>query len=314
MQLFLVFEVAVGTSVYVFIVRFIGVLLGCVIGYISYVVGGGNKIAMVLVLIAGVVPSFYVQLGTRYTKAGMISTVSMVVVALSSANGPLSAQDNFIRRWLCFLVGGLVAVAVEMFVFPVRARDRLIESLSVSIKQVQNMQAAMAVGLGSPAKPDFRDPGIIKRFNLAKDRAQEALALADTFLPMCLAEPRLKGDFKLLYPVYKEIVVVLRQIVERMDNAVSLRKEFGSSILEDLHPQVYMYRRNVAASIMLLLFSVHEALITWQPLPQFMPACRLAHFRLINRVRKFFIREVARRHPQAGRQVSPSKTSTWLKK
>ncbi|PCD39969.1 hypothetical protein FGRA07_01240 [Fusarium graminearum] len=300
MQLFLVFEVAVGTSVYVFIVRFIGVLLGCVIGYISYVVGGGNKIAMVLVLVAGVIPSFYVQLGTRYTKAGMISTVSMVVVALSSANGPLSARDNFIRRWLCFLVGGLVAVAVEMFVFPVRARDRLIESLSVSIKQVQNMQAAMAVGLGSPAKPDFRDPGIIKRFNLAKDRAQEALALADTFLPMCLAEPRLKGDFRLLYPIYKEIVVVLRQIVERMDNAVSLRKEFGSSILEDLHPQVYMYRRNVAASIMLLLFSVHEALITWQPLPQFMPACRLAHFRLINRVREILYSRSGAQTPAGG--------------
>ncbi|KPA44247.1 histidine protein kinase [Fusarium langsethiae] len=300
MQLFLVFEVAIGTSVYVFIVRLLGVVFGCFVGFISYLVGDGNKIGVVLFLIVGVVPSFYVQLGTKYVKAGMICTVSMVVVALSSVNGTATPVDNFTRRLCAFLVGGLVAVAVEMFVFPVRARDRLLDTLSVSIKQVQNMQAAMAVGLDSPAKPDFRDPGIIKRFNFAKDQAQTALAAADTFLPMCLKEPRLKGDFKPLYPIYKEIVVVLRQIVERMDNAVSLRREYGSSILEDLHPQVYTYRRNVAASIMLLLFSVHEALITWQPLPQFMPACRLAHFRLINRVREILYSRSGAQTPAGG--------------
>jgi hypothetical protein len=193
-----------------------------------------------------------------------------------------------------------VAVVVEVLVFPVRARDRLLDSLSLSIKQVQDMQAAMAVGLDSPAKPDFRDPGIAKRFNYAKGQAQAALAAADTFLPMCLTEPRLKGDFKILHPIYREIVVVLRQIVERMDNVVSLRKEYGSSILEDLHPQVYTYRRNVAASIMLLLFSVHEALITWQPLPQFMPACRLAHFRLINRVREILFSRSGAQTPAGG--------------
>lgn len=82
MQLFLVFEVAIGTSFYVFGVRLAGVLVGCIIGYLSYLIGNGNRIGMVLLLCAGVVPSYYIQLGTKYVKAGMISTVSMVVVAL----------------------------------------------------------------------------------------------------------------------------------------------------------------------------------------------------------------------------------------
>ena len=83
MQLFLVFEVAIGTSVYVFVQRLGGVLFGCVIGLASYAIGNGNRVCMIFILIVGIVPSFYVQLNKKkYVKAAMISTVSMVVVAL----------------------------------------------------------------------------------------------------------------------------------------------------------------------------------------------------------------------------------------
>jgi hypothetical protein len=82
MQLFLVFEVAIGTSFHVFFIRLCGVVAGSAFGYASALVGDRSLIAMVFFLIIGIMPSFYVQLGTRYVKAGMISTVTMVVVAL----------------------------------------------------------------------------------------------------------------------------------------------------------------------------------------------------------------------------------------
>ena len=50
--------------------------------------------------------------------------------------------------------------------------------------------------------------------------------------------------------------------------------------------QLYRYRRNVAASITLVLFAVQEALTTRLHLPQYLPSARLAHLRLINKVRK----------------------------
>ena len=175
-------------------------------------------------------------------------------------------------------------MAVEMLVFPVRARARLIEMLSESIQHVQKMHAAMAVGLDSISKPNFRDPDIAKRFNYARSKAQEALALAETFLPMCSSEPRLKADFRPLKPIYREIIIVLRQIVEKMGNNFSLRKEYGSSILEDLHAQVRIHRRKVAACIEFNLYSVHQALVTRQPLPQFMPSSRAAQDRKSTRL------------------------------
>jgi hypothetical protein len=96
----------------------------------------------------------------------------------------------------------------------------------------------------------------------------------------------LKGSFKGLALVYAEILYVLHAIVDRMDNMLHLRQEYGSGVLEELNAQVYPYRRNVAGSITLVLFAVHEALTTKLPLPQFLPSARLAHLRMVNRVRE----------------------------
>ncbi|POR33031.1 Putative membrane protein [Tolypocladium paradoxum] len=306
MQLILVFEVAIGTSLFTFAVRLFGVVFGCVVGYLANEIGRGNRIAVVVILLFGVVPSVYIQVATKYVKAGMISIVSMAVVALGKS--PITASlevkltlhlaavstsspayDVFYKRLVAFLVGGLVAMLVEIAIAPVRARDRLVESLSASVRQVQKMQAALAVGIDGSERPDIRSDTLLARFNHARDKAQGTLAAAETFLPFCLSEPRLKGSFKPIAPIYQEIIYVLHQIIDRMGNVLQLRRAYGSSILEDLNPKVYAYRRNVAASSTLILFSVNEALTTWLPLPQFIPSTRLAQLRLINRVREILM-------------------------
>ncbi|KAK3944791.1 hypothetical protein QBC46DRAFT_455849 [Diplogelasinospora grovesii] len=285
LQLVLVFEVAIGSSLWIFIVRAFGVVYGCVWGYLAYEIGRGHLVPLVIILILGVIPSAYVQLGTPYVKAGMIAIISMCIVALATVQRTGAAWENFTRRLIAFLVGGIVALIVEVAIYPVRARDRLVESLSSCITQISHMQASVATGIEHPErKPSHKR--LEARFNNAKQKAQSALSAAETFLPFCLSEPRLKGSFKTLQPIYKEIIYVLHQIIDRMDNTISLRKAYGSSILEDLNPQVYEYRRNVAASVTLTLFAVDEALTTKLPLPQYLPSCRSAHVRLVHRVRE----------------------------
>ena len=175
---------------------------------------------------------------------------------------------------------------VEVFIYPVRARDRLVESLSATVEQVQKMHCAISIGVDGPERPDFRSDALYTGFVRARNKAEAALGAAESFLPFCLTEPRLKGSFKKLAPIYREVIYVLHQIIDRVNNVIQLRMSYGSSILEDLNPQVYAYRRNVAAGIILMLFSVNEALTTWLPLPQFLPSARVAHLRLINRVRE----------------------------
>lgn len=303
MQLILVFEVTIGTSVFAFIIRLFGVAFGCIIGYLANQIGGGNRVVLVVVVLFGLVPSVYIQLATKYVKAGMVSIVSMSVVALgklfaveswfgemlklaylAAVDGSTPAYEVFYKRLTAFLVGGFVAMLVEVGVAPVRARDRLVDSLSASVRQIQKMQAALAVGIDGPERSNFQSESLLARFSRSRDKAQSALAAAEAFLPFCLKEPRLKGSFKPLAPIYEEIIYVLHHITDRMDNVVRLRRAHGSSILEDLNPKVYAYQRNVAASSTLMLFLINEALTTWLPLPQFIPSARLAQLRLINRV------------------------------
>lgn len=187
---------------------------------------------------------------------------------------------------LCFLVGGTIAVLVELTLFPVRARDRLVESLASTITQILNMEASVAIGIESPGSVDLRSESLNARFNLAKEKADAALTAAQTFLPFTLTEPRLKGNFKGQAMIYNEIIYVLHQIIDRMDHVLHVRKAYGSTVLEELNEYVLPYRRNMASSITLTLFAVHEALTTRLPLPQFLPSSRVAHLRYVTRVRE----------------------------
>ena len=288
LQLVLVFEVALGTSIRTFVIRGVGTTLGCVWGYVAYQAGHGNRIVCVIILVIGIIPSTYVQLGSQYVKAGMVSIISMSIVAIATVDDTLStsATSNFLKRLIAFLIGGFVALVIELIVFPVKARDRLVESLASSINHINEMESCLAHGIETGANIDVNSKEVSNRFTRAKGKAEGALCAAETFLPFCEHEPRLKGSFKGLALIYAEIIYVLHAIVDRMDNMIHLRQEYGSGVHEELNPQVYQYRRNVAGSITLILFAVHEALTTKLPLPQFLPSARLAHLRMVNRVRE----------------------------
>ncbi|KAI0132103.1 hypothetical protein BJ170DRAFT_592082 [Xylariales sp. AK1849] len=292
LQLILVFEVSVGTSIMGFFLRVIGVIYGCVAGFLAYEIGQGNRIVAVVVLVLAIIPATYVHLGTPYVKTGIISIVSMSVVGLATIVQPDGESwEIFVKRMVCFLVGGSVALLVEVTLFPVRARDRLVESLASSIHQISNMEASVAIGIDSSANIDIKSHALSTSFRQAKEKAEAALTAARTFLPFTLSEPRLKGSFKGQAMIYNEIIYVLFQIMDRMDNMLHLRKAYGSSVLEELNEQVLPYRRNVAASITLTLFAVHEALTTRLPLPQFLPSSRVAQLRYISRVREVMLEQ-----------------------
>ena len=288
LQLVLITEVAIGTSIKTFALRAVGTTLGCLWGYAAYGARDGDRIVCVVMLVIGIVPSAYVMLNSPYVKAGMVSIISMCIVLLGTVDQtvPGTATETFLKRLIAFLIGGAVALIVEVVLFPVRARDRLVESLAASMRQIGKMEGCLAYGIETETNIDPQSAAVFERFWRAKGKAEGALAAAQTFLPFCATEPRLKGSFKGMALIYAEILYVLHSIVDRMDNMLYIRQEYGSGVLEELNAEVYPYRRNIAGAITLNLFAVREALITKLPLPQFFPSARLAHLRMVNRVRE----------------------------
>ncbi|CAZ83125.1 unnamed protein product [Tuber melanosporum] len=288
----LVFENAVGPTIWIFALRAVGTLIGSVWGYAAYEARNGNEYVIAAMILVGMIPSYYVQLGTRYMKAGMICTISMCVVALSThlQTVPGSSQENFTKRSVTMLIGGVAATLVQMIVLPAKARVRLKESLASAIVQITKMETCIAYGVDD-TRNIISTPRLFRKFERSAKKAEAALTSAETFLGFTKQEPRLKGSFDTQEVVYKEIIFVLRQIVDKMENMLQMRKAYGSAVLEQYNSLVYGYRRNVAASITLMLFACHEALTTKLPLPQFLPSARLAHLRMVVRVRQILLEE-----------------------
>lgn len=84
LQLVLITEVSIGTSVMTFFLRGIGTTLGCLWGYAALEARNSNRIVCAVMIFIGLFPCAYVQLGTKYPKAGMVCIVSICVVTLSS--------------------------------------------------------------------------------------------------------------------------------------------------------------------------------------------------------------------------------------
>ena len=84
LQLVLITEVSIGTSVWTFVLRGIGTTLGCLWGWAAVEARGGNPIVCTAMIFVALFPCAYVQLGTKYPKAGMVCIVSICVVSLSS--------------------------------------------------------------------------------------------------------------------------------------------------------------------------------------------------------------------------------------
>ena len=297
LQLILITEVSIGTAINVFILRGIGTTLGCLWGWAAVEARGGNPIVCAVMICIGIIPCAYVQLGSKYPKAGIVGIVSMCVVSLASEldTVPGTPTQNFLKRWIAFMIGGVVAIIVEMVLLPVKARDRLVESLAAALQQINEMEKCIASGIEGGSKLDVFSVEVLTRFENANSKANTALTAAETFLPFCSNEPRIKGSFQGLALIYGEILFVLHQIVDRMDNMLQLRTAYGSGPLEDLNADIYPYRRNVAGSITVTLFAIHGALTTKLALPQFLPSARLAHLRMINRVREVVLEKVKQR-------------------
>ena len=66
----------------------------CIWGLVTLVARNENPYVVAVMICLGIIPSAYVQLGTPYPKAGMVSIVSMCVVALSTELGSVPGTSQ----------------------------------------------------------------------------------------------------------------------------------------------------------------------------------------------------------------------------
>ncbi len=131
------------------------------------------------------------------------------------------------RRLIAFLIGGVVALLVQMIILPVKARTRLVDALAACLRQITEMEKCVALDIDDEVDLDIYSPLVSKHFERASGKAKNALSAAETFckrsqtvsqtfvlthaVPFCSKEPRIKGSFKGLALIYGEVRFILLQ-------------------------------------------------------------------------------------------------------
>lgn len=284
-------EPSVGGTFWSFFLRMLGVVIGSSWAYLSYAAGHhqSDPYLETVITAIGAAPGFYYFLGTPYVRAAIIGIISIYIVLLAAAI-PSSISDSILTAWAkrCFAVGygGGVSLIVQLIMFPSKARDELNQEIAFVCGSISELQLLYASGLEGESLRVSLSEQKYKRMTKISQSARGALSRADAYKSLARQEPRLKGEYTELGKVFTQIIFVLRQILDRIDNAALLRRQYGSAIIEEFNSVVYPYRRQVIASLCCLMRAMQEAFLNKTPLPQFLPSPRIAQRRLINMVRR----------------------------
>lgn len=288
-------ETNVGATSSGAITRILCVVAGSTWGLCLYVAGdyGENRYLMVALLFLGALPFYYFMFFSPYGKAGMIGTVSMAIVPLSTLRSHGIAGtvfDNYAKRCLSMIIGGTAATLVNATIFPPKARVLLVKQIIYALKYCSLINLQLAIGLNGEAP--HRAVRNDRMFEKYQKKARASLQTAETLLHVSKREPRLKGSFQTHITIYSEIIFVVNQILDRCSNIKFLRQRYGSAVLDELCPYTYVYRREAYASMAALLRVTEEALNSKTHIPQFLPSPRIAHLRVINAVRRMLFRQI----------------------
>ena len=79
------------------------------------------------------------------------------------------------------MIGGVVALIVQVIILPVKARTRLVDSLAACLRQITEMERCVALGIENGVNLDVYSPHILKHFESASGKAKTALTAAETF-------------------------------------------------------------------------------------------------------------------------------------
>ncbi len=79
------------------------------------------------------------------------------------------------------MIGGVVALVVQVVLLPVKARTRLIDSLAACLNQITEMERCVAFGIEDEINLDVYSHEVFKHFELASRKAKTALSAAETF-------------------------------------------------------------------------------------------------------------------------------------
>ncbi|EPB88022.1 hypothetical protein HMPREF1544_05200 [Mucor circinelloides 1006PhL] len=233
-------------------------------------------------------PFFYIHFSTSYSKVSIITLVTYMIIALSQYVKPIYPEHVSAMVWqrtLTLIVGLFTALILNWMVWPFIAREAIRKTLACTIGDLGDyFSYVMGTFLYHdeglfPTDDEFKEAEKMER------KLGKMLNTCNVLLELTDHEPRLKGPFPKEF--YREMLISSHNLLDRMMSLRIILIKMSPSVKKTVRGlDIYHYRRDMVASILLHFYTLSASLKAKIPLPSFMPSARAARSRVLRHRRQ----------------------------
>lgn len=274
-----VFNFTVGSTALQCFFRVLATVIGAVAGYICILASNRNErpYALALMTLLFQVPMWYTLLGSKYPRIGFISLLTMAVINSTNYSDNVFAESLFAPVWkrsLTALLAILVVLIVDQLVWPVWARNDVRVHLS-------DLLISTGIQFSRVASLVCQENTQSQRYNSVLKEAQSNTAalkrqheLACQMLALAEMEPRItKGPFPI--ETYRGILQHEQQMLYWIEHLLVSQAFISKDVRRQIMNPMNAYRKELAASVHVYLFTLACSLRTKSALPASLPSAEI---------------------------------------
>ncbi|KAL9557711.1 hypothetical protein MBANPS3_001258 [Mucor bainieri] len=268
--------------------RLASTIIGAFAAWAVLEIDGGSGALLSGFAVVLALPFFYIHFSTSYSKVAIITLVTYMIIALSQYVKPIYPEQVSSMVWqrtLTLIIGLFAALILNWMVWPFIAREAIRETLACTIGDLGDyFSYVMGTFLYHeeglfPTQDEFKEAEKMER------KLEKMLNTCNVLLELTDHEPRLKGPFPKEF--YREMLISAHNLLDRMMSLRIILMKMSPGVKKTVRGlDIYHYRRDMVASILLHFYTLSASLKAKIPLPSFMPSARAARLRVLRHRRQ----------------------------
>ncbi|KAI8146438.1 hypothetical protein BJV82DRAFT_643173 [Fennellomyces sp. T-0311] len=262
-------NVTIGATALQCFFRIVATVIGAVCGYIVLLAAHRNEnpYALAVVVFVFQMPMWYVHLGTRYPRIGMISLLTMAVIVSAGFTDLFDETliEPLWKRILTAVVAVLVVMGIEQIFWPTWARKLLVRHLSQLLIDtgIQYAEVTSLVCQDNILSPSYISSS--SKICQSQRELERQCAMTKQMLGLAASEAR---PTKAPFPIkeYGQILELEKRVLYWIQHVYEAQ----------IVAPTAAYRQEMASTVHLYLFTLAGSLCTRTSLPAKMPTAELA--------------------------------------
>ncbi|KAG0370906.1 hypothetical protein BGX24_001890 [Mortierella sp. AD032] len=267
-----------------------GTLTGILWAMLTYLAYPENPFVILAMMSVITFTVAYCILISTHPTMGVIMMISFNSIVFGLYHG--RTEDNIYETCykvaITMIIGILISVALNTFLWPVLARRELRKEIALLIGRQGVLFAELEQELqdreSHHSSDDYKLDADRLAFQHVEHQLQTKMIKIYQLLDLSASEPRLKEDFP--GKLYKQIAQCCQNILDRMVSMRMAAQLLSTEVRDLVTGPMNYYRRDMVGALLLYFSVLSSSLASKTALPPYLPSARMARLRVIYNVRQ----------------------------